>query len=476
MIELAPPTYKKLSNKQLEILKFILKVRMAKIHHILSYLRPELKGKTRKDKDFESGRKVLSKTMRLLQEVGYLKQHRVSDSSEVYYYLTQEGQNEIYSFLGITELDKYKHSGFDFDLCYFPWRVPPVENIHSRFQTEIQSNILAFNRQVEEAASDLRNDKWVFGGIKLTDICSLRDNLHSSPRSSNLKDNMQYKPDGEICLNLSRYDNQGDLIETYGELAYYFMEYDRKTEYGERLLAKFRRLNNRLRELKEKNELKYYKGMIVVLEDPRYTNNQKVNDLQVNLRYLNFLKAFNAMCGEFIDEFNIIATTVSNLENTILSLRTEFSKAFKYPLIEAFRLKELHKTFNYSDPITDGLLFDYFKHTGDVLGRFTSDRKYYCIFFNIEGLNTQKWERCIKIFNSLQRVAVEKNEAYVIVPIVVFRKLQPYSRGLIDATFKTGVESLFYDRLHIMDLCSNPPVLKKGLERIDFLESVFIVK
>lgn len=473
---MTPPTYKKLTSKQLEILRFILKVRMAKIHQILSYLRPELKGKTRQDKDFESGRKVLSKTMKLLQDVGYIKQHRISDSSEVYYYLTQEGQQEIYAFMGITELDKNKHSGFDFDLCYFPWRIPPVENIHSRFQTEIQCNILAFNRQVKMAASDIENDTWVLGGVKLTEICSLRDNLHSSPRNSNIKENMQYKPDGEICLNLSRYDEQGNLIDTHGELAYYFMEYDRKTEYGERLLTKFKRLNNRLIELKKKDELRYYKGMIVVLENPRYRNKQRINDLQVNLRYLNFLKAFNATCSEFTDEFNIIATTVSNMEKTILSLRTEFSKEFKYPLTEAFRFKNLHKTFNYSNPNIDGLLFDYFKQSGDILGRFTSDRKYYCLFFNIEGLNTLKWKRCIKIFNHLQKVAVEKNETYVILPIVVFRDLQPYSTGLIDPTLKIGEDILFYERLHMMDIRSNHPVLYKGLERVDFEDSVFVVK
>ncbi|MBX8945897.1 hypothetical protein [Lysinibacillus sp. K60] len=473
---MAPPTHKQLSNKQLEILRFILKVRMAKIHQILSYLRPELKGKTRQDKDFESGRKVLSKTIKLLQDAGYIKQHRVSDSTEVYYYLTQEGQNEIYSFMGITELDKNKHSGFDFDLGFFPWRVPPLENIHSRFQTEIQCNILAFNRQVEEAARDSENEQWIFGGVKLTNICSLRDNLHASPRKSKIKESMQYKPDGEICLNLSRYDEQGNLIDTHGELAYYFMEYDRKTEYGERLLAKFKRLNNRLKELKENNELRYYKGMIVVLENPRYSNNQMTTDLQVNLRYLNFLKAFNAMCGEFIDDFNIIATTSSNLESTILSLRTEYSKDFKYPLIDAFRFKDLQKTFNYSDPNTDGLLFDYFKNIGDVLGRFTGDRKYYCVFFNIEGLNTLKWKRCIKIFNNLQKVAVEKNETYIIVPIVVFRELTPYSVGLIDNTLKAGEDKLFYERLHMMDLRINRPVLYKELEPIDFRDSVFVVK
>ncbi len=473
---MAPPTYKKLSNKQLEILRFILKVRMAKIHQILSYLRPELKGKSRQDKDFESGRKVLSKTLKLLQDAGYIKQHRVSDSTEVYYYLTQEGQSEVYSFMGITELDKNKHSGFDFDLGFFPWRIPPVENIHSRFQTEIQCNILSLNRQVEEAARDVENEGWVFGGVKLTNICSLRDNLHASPRNSKIKDSMQYKPDGEICLNLSRYDEQGDLIDTHGELAYYFMEYDRKTEYGERLLAKFKRLNSRLKELRANNELRYYKGMIVVLEDPRYDNNQKVNDLQVNLRYLNFLKAFNTICGEFIGEFNIIATTVSNLENTILSLRTEYSKDFKYPLVESFRFKELHQTFHYSDPYNDGRLYDYFKQTGDVIGRFTSDRKYYCVFFNIEGLNTLKWKRCIEIFQNLHKVAVDKNETYIVTPIVVFRELFPYATGLIDPSLQNGEEKLFYERLFMMDLRINRPILYKELEPIDFSDSMFIVK
>lgn len=473
---MAPPTYKKLSNKQLEILRYILKVRMAKIHQILGYLRPELKGKSRQDKDFESGRKVLSKSLKLLQEAGYIKQHRVSDSTEVYYYLTQDGQNEIYSFMGITELDKNKHSGFDFELGFFPWRFPPIENIHSRFQTEIQSNILALNRQVEEAAKDIENEEWVFGGVKLTNICSLRDNLHASPRNSKIKDSMQYKPDGEICLNLSRYDEHGNLIDTKGELAYYFMEYDRKTEYGERLLAKFKRLNIRLKELKANNELRYYKGMIVVLEDPRYENNQKTNDLQVNLRYLNFLKAFKSTCGEFVDDFNIIATTVSNLENTILSLRSEYSKDFLTPLVDSFRFKELHNTFNYSDALNDGRLYNYFKQTGDILGRFRSDRKYYCVFFNIEGLNTHKWQRCIDTFNRLHKVAVDKSETYIIVPIVVFRKLFPYSPGLIDPSLKTGEESLFYERLYLMDLRINRPILYKGLDPIEFKDAIFIIR
>ncbi|PJO44911.1 hypothetical protein [Lysinibacillus xylanilyticus] len=472
---MAPPTNKRLSSKQLEILRFILKVRMAKVHQILSYLRPELKGKSRQDKDFESGRKVLSKTLKLLQDAGYIKQHRVSDSTEVYYYLTQEGQSEVYSFMGITELDKNRHSGFDFDLGFFPWRVPPVENVHSRFQTEIQCNILSLNRQVEEAARDVRNGQWVFGGVKLKNVCSLRDNLHASPRNSKIKDSMQYKPDGEICLNLSRYDDQGELIDTHGELTYYFMEYDRKTEYGERLLAKFKRLNSRLKELRANNKLQYYKGMIVVLEDPRYDNNQKVNDLQVNLRYLSFLKAFKTMCGEFTDEFNIIATTVSNLESTILSLRTEYSKDFKYPLVDSFRFKELHQTFHYSDPNNDGRLYDYFKQTGDIIGRFTSDRKYYCVFFNIEGLNTMKWKRCIEVFNNLHKVAVDKNETYIVTPIVVFRKLFPYGTGLIDPSLQTGEEKLFYERLFLLDLRINRPILYKELEPIDFSDSMFIV-
>ncbi|MFY0519303.1 hypothetical protein ACOMCU_15970 [Lysinibacillus sp. UGB7] len=473
---MAPPTYKKLSNKQLEILRFILKVRMAKIHQILGYLRPELRGKSRQDKDFESGRKVLSKTLKLLQDSGYIKQHRVSDSTEVYYYLTQEGQTEIYSFMGITELDKNKHSGFDFDLGYFPWRVPPLENIHSRFQTEIQCSILALNRQVEDAANERDNEQWVFGGVKLTNICSLRDNLHASPRNSKIKESMQYKPDGEICLNLSRYDEEGKLIATQGELSYYFMEYDRKTEYGERLLAKFKRLNSRLKELRLNNELRYYKGMIVVLEDPRYDNNQKTNDLQVNLRYLNFLKAFKTVCGEFVEDFNIIASTLSNLESTILSLRIEYSKDFKYPLVDSFRFKELQQSFLYSDPLTDGLLFDYFKTTSDVLGRFTSDRKYYCVFFNIEGLNTLKWKKCIEVFNHLQKAAADKNETYIVIPIVVFRELFSYSPVLIDSSLKIGEESLFYERLFMMDLRINRPILYKDLEPVEFKDSIFIVK
>ncbi|MEB2280139.1 hypothetical protein LAV73_09035 [Lysinibacillus xylanilyticus] len=473
---MAPPTYKKLSKKQLEILRFVLKVRMAKIHQILGYLRPELRGKSRQDKDFESGRKVLSKTLKLLQDTGYIKQHRVSDSTEVYYYLTQNGQNEIYSFMGITELDRNKRSGFDFDLGFFPWRVPPLENAHSRFQTEIQCKILSLNRKIEEDAKDVENEQWSFGGVKLTNVCSLRDNLHASPRNSKIKDIMQYKPDGEICLNLSRYDDQGKLIDTQGELAYYFMEYDRKTEYGERLLAKFKRLNVRLKELRNNDELRYYKGIIVVLEDPRYDNNQKTNDLQVNLRYLNFLKAFKTMCGEFTNEFNIIATTVSNLENTILSLRSEYNKDLKYPLIDSFHFKELHNTFHYSDPYNDGLLFDYFKSKGDVLGRFTSDRKYYCVFFNIEGLNTLKWERCIEIFNNLHKVALDKNETYIVIPIVVFRKLFPYPSGLIDPSLKIREENLFYERLFMMDLRIGRPVLYKDLEPIDFKDSLFIVK
>lgn len=468
---MAKATYQELSAKQLEILRFILKVRMAKIHNIISYLNPKLRGTERNNPDFERARKALSKTMVRLKDAGYIKQGRVDSTTEVYYYLTQDGQNEIYAHMGITEFDKNMRSGFNFELGHFPWRVPPIENIHSRFQTNMQTSILSLNRLVE---LDEDPSSWVFGGVKLKNICSIRDNLHSSPRNSKIHDREQYKPDGEILLNLSRYDDMGNLIDTNGELAYYFLEYDRKTEYGEKLDAKFRRLNLRLKELREnKNKHLLYKGMLVILENPKYDNG--TGDLQSNLRYLKFLQSFRKMCKEFIHTFNIVVTTASDLESTLLSLRVEYSKEFANPLFESWRYKELQKTFLYSEPKTDGRVSDYFPSKGNMLGRFTKDQQHFCLFINIEGLNTLAWKKAIQTFTDLNAVAV----GYTLYPVVVFRNVFSYPPELIDRTLLTKLpkeQALFFERLYMLDLRISRPILYKDLEAVDFTEAPFIVK
>lgn len=470
------------------ILKYLAKLRMASVYHIVYYLRPELRGLRKDNKDFNNARKSVAKILKRLQDVKLIKVAKSPKTLDVYYHLTQDGLRMVYAELNISEYDRGKKSGFDFDLGFFDWRIPPYENPHFQFQTDIHSTVMSFNREVEIDTIENMSQKWELGGIRLANICSIRDNLHASPRDTKIKESDLYKPDGELLFKQSRYNADGSIeVETINQMQqvrtdheYYFLEHDRKSEYGERLDAKFVRLNKRLEELERRDELKYYKGMIVVLDEI-----QNTSEAQVNTRHMKFVQAFHANCAKYGKYFNIITTTHLNLPKTLLSLRREYYQSFGKKLLESFQFPILAKNFVYGDLSLESKAFTNVNAAlGNMRLRYTSTGEYLCLFINIEGLSILEWETAINVFNFFREQERKNNEAaangdktkrvYKVIPIVTYRTLRPYAPQMITNERMFKEHEPFFNKLYILNLSGTRPILRKDGKAIEFEESEFI--
>lgn len=484
------PTIKKITPKQISILRLLAKLRMASIYHIVYCIKPELRGRRRSDPDFETTRKSVSRMIKRLQDAKYIRIARPPKNFDIYYYLSPEGLRAVYAELNITEYDRGRKSGFDYELGYFDWRIPPFESPHFQFQTDIHAAILSINREVEIDTIENASSKWVFGGIKLANICSVRDNLHASPRETKIKEAELYKPDGELLFKQSRYDSAGKLeIETLNQVPrvridqeHFFLEHDRKSEYGERLDAKFLRLNKRLEELESRDELKYYKGMVIVLDAE-----QNTNATQINLRHMKFVTSFQENCKKYAKCFNIITTTDKDLPLALLCLRREYSQSFGEYLLKAFQFPVLAKTFVYGDLSINAPTFTNINPKyGNVRVRYNASGEYLCLFINIEGLSLLEWEQALSIYTLLREAAVKHNEeaangdtskrAYRVLPIVTYRKQRPYAPQMIHPKLTSREQESFFKNLYMLNLGGSRPILYKDGEAIDFEESVFILE
>lgn len=464
----------------MEILKLLAKLRMGSVYHITYFMYPELRDKRRNDTKFESARKSVAKILKRLQDAKHIKTVRPPNTGAVYYYLTQEGQRAVYAELKISELDKGQRSGFDFDLGYFEWRVPPHDNVHFQFQTDVLASVMSLNKGVEIAAME-NESTWEYGGVKLANICSIRDNLHASPRNSKLKEVDVYKPDSEIVFRQSRYNKQAQLMlnnkqRILVEQEFYFVECDRKTEYGERLDAKFIRLNKRLAELESRNELRYFKGMIVVLDD-----NQNYSADQVRARHYRFFISFKEHCSKYIEQFNIITTTYSALSKTLLGLRREYKQDFGNALLQSWKYPALNKTFLYEQNLTDrSNSFTNIDGTiGNIRARFNALGTHLCLFMELEGLTTVEWNRMIYIYNMFRTKAQQHNESggnkYKVVPIVTYRLERPYSPQELSNHPFIREHEVFFENMYYYDITNTRPILYKGHEVVNFEEAEFII-
>lgn len=470
------------------ILKYIAKLRMASIYHIVYYVRPELRGLRKDNNEFNNARKSVAKMLKRLQDVKLIKIAKSPKTLDVYYYLTQDGLRTVYAELNISEYDRFRKSGFDFELGFFDWRMPPYENPHFQFQTDIHSTVMSFNRGVEIDTVDNLSQKWQFGGVRLANICSVRDNLHASPRDTKIKEADLYKPDGELLFKQSRYNPNGVIeVETINQtqqvrtdFEYYFLEHDRKSEYGERLDAKFSRLNKRLEELEGRDELKYYKGMIVVLDEL-----QNTSEAQVNTRHMKFVQAFRVNCPKYVKYFNIITTTHLNLPKALLSLRREYLQSFGKSLIDAFQFPILAKNFVFGDLSLESKAFTNVNAAlGSMRLRYNSTGEYLCLFINIEGLSVLEWDIAINVFNFFTEQARKNNEAaangdnsiriYKVVPIVTYRNLRPFAPQMITSKMTLKEQEPFFNKLYVLNLSGSRPVLSKDGNAIEFEESEFI--
>jgi hypothetical protein len=477
------PTSQKLTTKQISILKLLAKQRMGSIYHIVYFLYPHLRGMRRNDPEFDKARKAVANILKRLQDNKLIRTARPSKSFDVFYYLSPEGLRAVYMELGITEYDKGRKSGFDFNLGYFEWRIPPYENTHFQFQTDIMATTLSFNREVSIDSLENSSDKWVFGGVMLSNICSIRDNLHAAPRNTDLKEAELYKPDGELMFSQSTYNKDGQLnIETINntqriivEPEYFYVENDLKSEYGERLDSKFYRLNKRLYELHNRNDFRYQKGVLMVLADE-----QNSSPTQVHLRHMNFVSSFNENCGNFANSFNVITTTISKLPLTLLSMRREFYHSFKDDLSQALTFPTLAKVFQ----LDSNELYNMDASKGHTLAQYTANKKCLCVFLNIEGLSTVEWKQAIATYNSLWQNAQKHNErvanheisghAYKVVPIVCYRKLQCVAPQMINPKLTLREEVSFFENLYVMDIRTSRPVLYKEGKVIDFNDATFV--
>lgn len=470
------------------ILKLLAKLRMASIYHIVYYVRPDLRGLRKDNKEFENARKSAAKILKRLQDVKLIRVVKPPKTFDVYYCLTQDGLRTVHTHLNISEYDRGRKSGFDYDLGYFDWRLPPYENPHFQFQTDVHSTILSFNREVEIDTLENGSSKWAFGGIRLANICSLRDNLHASPRETKIKDVELYKPDGELLFKQSRYSSNGSIeVETINQsqrvrtdYEYYFLEHDRKSEYGERLDSKFARLNKRLEELDSRDELKYYKGLVIVLDEQ-----QNPTDTQVNLRHMKFVQSFQDNCKKYIKYFNIITTTHRNLPKVLLSMRREYIQSFGSALIDTFQFPILAKNFIYGDLSVESKSFMSINPTnGNIRLRYNSTGEYLCMFINIEGLSVLEWEQAINVYTLLSEQARKNNESvangdrsksvYKVIPIVAYRQLYPYAPQMIHKNLILREQESFFNNLYVLNMSGSRPILSKDGEVLDFEESVFI--
>lgn len=462
-------TKNQLSTKQIDIIMFLLKLRAATIFHIIHYLNPELKGKDRHSKEYENARKSVSKILKRLQNAGYIRIKRPDDAYKVYYYLTAKGQYKAYDILGIEESDTNK-SGFDFDLGYIPREkfTTPTERNHARFQTDVQAYLMWLN----EAVAFDSEEKWRFGDVQLTNICSFRDTLYSAPRESKGKDD--YRPDGEIRFNCSRYNENSQLISPEGDTSHYFLEHDLISEYGLKLEWKFDRLLLRLRDLKKLEQHHLYKGMIVVL--PGEEKKKGSTSADVKIRYKGFVDKFKNVFSNQEDRllaknFNIIASSINNLDKTLLSLRTEYTHTFFNRLKESWKFPTLSPTFYHNESKVITLN----PERGDTFGHFTKDMKCLCMFINIEGLNTLQWEYAVQAYNDILRAY--GNNKYRIIPIVTFSHLMPYAPQQIGKHAFNVEEIEFFKNLYLLDLrISGRPILYRDNQPIDFEEAEFLLE
>lgn len=469
---MAPSTAKKPSERQVTIMKVILKLRAATTKDLVAYFFPDIQPKSN---EYLVKQRSIQKTVKLLKDNGYILSEYSNTQDSFYYQLTQEGQEYLYNVMRITIRDKNIRSGYDFDLGYFDWRKRDnkmLENKHSLFQVSCMAALMSLNRLVELDTIEKKNSNWTFGGVRLSNICSVRDNLHAAPRNSKVKKSQVYKPDGEIQLHQSLYKDlqQVHTTEHNGKVSVvssperYYLEFDMKTEYGNRLTDKFGRLKKRLEELAETNELKYYKGMVVVLPTDKHPS-----EIQVQLRHLNFVEAFQSTCQSFTDSFEIITCTEETLRDTIITMRTEYKQDFATGLSTALKYAGFKDAFNYTTK--DGVIFKaYDKKTGDTLARYEKNQKYMYMFFNIEGLCFTAWKRAIERFNE---TVVRLRDAFQgqksIVPIVVYRKHYPVFPREIQETFAMRDGEHFFREFYVMQI-SNPamPVLYKRGEQVSF--------
>ncbi|OBW54811.1 hypothetical protein [Solibacillus isronensis] len=467
---MTPSTAKKPSPKQIEIMKVLLKLRAATIKQLVAYFHPDIHPKS---KDFPVKQRSIQKTVKLLKDNGYVISEYSNIQDTFYLQLTQDGQEFMYSHMHITVRDKNIRSGFDFELGYFDWRKRDnkmLENKHSLFQVSCMTALMSLNRLAELDTNEKQNNNWAIGGVRLSNVCSVRDNLHAAPRNTKVKKSHVYKPDGEVQLNQSLYKDFKTLhtVERNGKLSVYssperfYLEFDMKTEYGNRLMEKFGRLKRRLDEMAETDELKYYKGMLVILPSDKYPS-----DLQVQLRHLNFVESFQMTCRSYSDSFEVITCTDETLQDTIVTMRTEYKQDFANVLSTVLKHPDFNGAFTYTTK--DNAMFKaYDKRTGDTLARYEKNQNYMYMFFNIEGLCITAWKKAIERFN---KTVVQLRDAFQgqkhIVPIVVYRKHYPVFPREIQDTFPMRDGEHFYQEYYVMQI-SNPamPVLYKRGEPV----------
>ena len=113
---MAPSTAKKPSERQVTIMKVILKLRAATTKDLVAYFFPDIHPKSN---EYLVKQRSIQKTVKLLKDNGYILSEYSNTQDSFYYQLTQEGQEYLYNVMRITIRDKNVRSGFDFDLVYF---------------------------------------------------------------------------------------------------------------------------------------------------------------------------------------------------------------------------------------------------------------------------------------------------------------------------------------------------------------------
>ncbi len=485
----------KLTNKQLSILRYLLKVRAATIHHLTFYLYPMLDinksliGSSELRNTQYTVRSLLNRDLiNVAHRKNILKGKdggKLTDRS-VFYALSDKGLLRVYEELNITELNRNTATGFDYDLGYFEKYDPPLETDHFGLTLDIQNIVLRMNTLEwinDESVSgvfngltlpeiaeipNIRAIEWDFdldsSKKRKANICSYRDNLHSVIKENPFNGH-KYKPDGEIKI-IS--DDRAWLNETFAikENALehnYFVEADMSTERGEAIVDKFQRLRWRLEQYAETNQLQHFKGVIFVFKKrtkPRFI------DTYSRSRYKSLYNAFAIECRKFLNHFTLIACTVDDLEQVIRSLRTENQWQFSNLIHRALMHPSTTNDFTPSEQSHYPLKPLMVREVGDFRWQQVTEDIFY-LFMNIEGFNSLKWREFLGHYISLLHRERQSNPNVIIYPVATFTKLFAHPPIIANDFIPIPDDEVeFYKYLHLLDISTGRPIFYKDLSPI----------
>lgn len=302
------------SPKQLEIIRYLQRVRGATINQMLvgiENINPKSSNWVLRK------RKMYIKTERLLKH-GIIEKKPTIKKGNMFV-LTAKGLEEVYIYSDIE--NGYEGSGFKNDLGHFAYRtyVPPVDNDHFHLQTDVYNEVL-----------NLMND---YPGVY-----DYRDNLHSVYSEPNAKGYL--KPDGEMMVDNSFTYEKGEGNDKKKvrvvKKDLFFIEVDRTKERGVELNNKFKNYAKHFEILTSKKQ-PLPKAIIFVIpnrkkfqERLRYDPEQK--------RFLSIFDKFKKECEPYVKEVRLIFVELRKFKTQAIMLQDINRKKLLSPLYERIKI------------------------------------------------------------------------------------------------------------------------------------------